>query len=154
MNIADITIRLAEHSDSKNIWEWRNDSETRRNSNSEDEITWEDHCAWFDKSLLNENRRILIGINTDSGEAIGVVRFDLDTDDDSAEVSINLNPKWRGKGLSKPLLSGAIDVYSKEHVCVLDAYIKLPNIPSIKCFEHCGFTAHERGEERLRLRRY
>ena len=38
--MADITIRIAEHSDSINIWEWRNDSETRRNSNSEDEITW------------------------------------------------------------------------------------------------------------------
>ena len=39
----DFTIRPAEHSDSKNIWAGRNDNETRRNSNSDDQIAWENH---------------------------------------------------------------------------------------------------------------
>ena len=150
--MADITIRIAEHSDSINIWEWRNDSETRRNSRSEDEITWEEHCAWFAKSLLNESRRILIGFNTDLGDAIGMVRFDLDTDGDSADVSINLDPKHRGRRLSKTMLSSAIDIYSKDFVCVLNAEIYDHNISSIKCFEHCGFSVYERNGKLLRLK--
>ena len=68
-----------------------------------------------------------------------MVRFDLDGSGESAEVSINLNPSDRGKGLSKPLLKSAISHFRRTHDVPLVAEIRKTNRPSIRCFEGVGF---------------
>lgn len=152
MNAAEIEVRSVVQADSEGLWNWRNDLETLSNSLSSDRVNWEDHCVWFEKSLNDNNRHIFIGEAAGSEGPIGMVRFDLGDGGKTSEVSINLNPAWRGRGYSVPLLSKAIQIYADIHHCVLTAQIKPANIPSIKCFERCGFNVIERDDTVINLR--
>ena len=83
---------------SRSIWEWRNDPITRSMSRSKDLVSWEDHSNWFQKTLANPNRIMYVGISEQL--PIGIVRFDIINNlEDSFEISININPLQRGKGL-------------------------------------------------------
>lgn len=144
-----ISVRGADEADSKSIWEWRNDPHTRKNSVEQNEVSWESHCQWYAQSLEAENRRIFVGIDEDTDTAIGMVRFDINATEFTAATSINLNPDWRGKGISAQLLRLAIGEIQREQTLVLTAEIKPDNTPSIKCFERCGFALYETSTERL-----
>ena len=144
-----ITIRSADESDSKSIWEWRNDPLTRKNSIDQNEVSWESHCQWYAQSLETTNCRILVGMDEDTGTAIGMVRFDVNAAEFTAVTSINLNPDWRGKGVSAQLLRLAIGEIQRDQSLVLTAEIKPGNTPSIKCFERCGFALYETSTEHL-----
>jgi len=126
--------------DSKSIWLWRNDPIAIKNSFDQKEIKWEEHVEWYKRTLHDEAKIILIGVCEKSDELIGMVRFDIDLIKVSSEVSINLDPRWRGKHLSYVLLSRAIEKFESTNSWHLIAKIKPHNIASIQCFEHCGFT--------------
>ena len=66
--------RDAEHKDCEWILACRNDPETRRQSFHTDEISLEEHTAWFTRSLAMIDRKIIIAEN--EGTPIGVVRLD------------------------------------------------------------------------------
>ena len=57
----------------------------------------------------------------------------------SAEISINLNPLYRDKKISKPFLEVAILYFRKIYKIPIIAEIKITNAPSIKSFEDIGF---------------
>lgn len=133
-----ITIIRATAHDSKDIWLWRNDAETRAMSLSSDEISWEAHSRWFGQSLADRNRFIFIGIDAAS-EKIGMSRFDVDPKALTANVSINLNPLMRGRKLSSILLGKSIETFWSLKALPLTATVRKTNIASIKCFEKCGF---------------
>jgi len=147
-----VYVRNATDQDTKDLWTWSNDFVTRRNSISKDEISWQSHTDWFEKSQQNENRVILIAVDRQSAEKIGMVRFDTDGDG-GAVVSINLNPSWRARGMSSRLLNLAIEAFSQENQCVLTANIKPDNLPSLKCFQRCGFSMHEETQDLLVLKK-
>ncbi len=134
-----ISIRLATHLDSENIWHWRNDNITRKMSRSTDLVDWKVHEKWFSSSLLNKKIIILLGTIEDLAESIGMIRFDLDENEKSAEISINLNPLYRDKKISKPFLEVAILYFRKIYKIPIIAEIKITNAPSIKSFEDIGF---------------
>ncbi len=134
-----ITVVRATRNDSTDIWEWRNDELTTQMSLTPGGVSWEAHTNWYEKSLITPSRHIYIG-HLPSGKKIGVCRFDVAAERNTAEVSINLNPQYRGKGLSSQLLSVAISRFWKNSSMELLATVKKENIGSIKCFETAGFT--------------
>ena len=69
-----MTLRSVRLDDCPDLWEWRNDLETRRNSVVAEEIPWSDHLRWFNASVANPDRLIFIGEL--SGNKCGMVRFD------------------------------------------------------------------------------
>ena len=105
-----ITIRKAKMSDSKAIWKWRNDPLTRSMFISKDYIEYKDHLKWFKSKLKNKNSFIFIG--QAFGKSVGMVR--IDTTKNIGEISININPKFRGISLSETLLSDAIKAFHKK----------------------------------------
>ena len=132
-----LTIRRAVEGDSKDIWQWRNDPTTKANSINTDDVSWENHCVWYQKSLQNPDRFLYIGIDTKENK-IGMCRFDVSGNE--AEVSINLNPVFRNQKLSEPLLISSIRQFDKLANIVLHATIKHFNIASQQCFKKAGFT--------------
>jgi RimJ/RimL family protein N-acetyltransferase len=132
-----LTIRRAVEADSKDIWQWRNDPTTKANSINSDDVSWENHCVWYQKSLQNPDRFLYIGIDP-TDQKIGMCRFDISGDE--AEVSINLNPAFRNQKLSEPLLISSIRQFYKSSNIVLLATIKHFNIASQQCFKKTGFT--------------
>ena len=134
----DITYRLATNEDSSDLFNWRNDPVTREMSRNTDSIPWESHEKWYEKALADFRKKILIAENSEG--KIGMVRFDYQDIPNSAEININLNPAFRGRGLAQPILNGACaHGFSRLGLIRIYAEIKTTNIPSIKIFERAGF---------------
>jgi RimJ/RimL family protein N-acetyltransferase len=133
-----LDVRPAKPDDSNDIFEWRNDPVTRQMSHNTGEVLKEEHEAWFKAALGSDNKCLLICTN-DSAEKIGIVRFDIK--EQSAEVSINLNPEMRGKGLAKHCLKQAMLYFkmSNPDIKELEAEIKDTNTVSKNIFEGVGF---------------
>ena len=136
-------IRKARHADALMVLDWRNDPMTRAMSRNGEAVSAEEHLAWFGRAVEDPERLLFIG-EADAG-AVGMVRFDLG---EPCEVSINLNPAFRGQGLSRDLLAAALQACP---VRPLEAEIKEENAPSQRLFEGAGFV---RLADRAGLRRY
>jgi len=151
-NQMKIALRHALVDDCKDIFDWRMDSVTVSNSIT-GSFDYDTHKAWFAKKINDENTNIFIIINEFS-EKIGMVRFDKHGKD--AFVSINLNPKFRGKRLSKKSLHISIEYYLKNfNVESFVAEIKEGNEISLKIFQKVGFVyeSSDKNIIKFRLRR-
>lgn len=138
-----ISIREALIDDRRVIWEWWNDPVTRSMMAKKDFVPWQEHCAWFDKVLLDESRILCLGLDVED-QKVGVVRFDLQTDRPGTyEVSINLNPEFRGRGFAPALLRAAVSYLSSVRTPeMLFANVgEIANVPSQKTFLSAGFVA-------------
>jgi len=135
-----INARAATITDSKDIFEWRNDELTRKMSHTTDILEWEVHSVWFASTLKNKNRLLLLCEDMNDSKKIAVVRFDINSR--RALVAINLSPEMRGEGVSKQCLNESIKNFKNvfPQVVVLDAEIKLENIVSQRVFKSVGFV--------------
>ncbi len=109
--------------DSKDIWTWRNDPQTRRMFRFPDFVDGKSHSKWFKLMLKRTDQFLLVGCDNQN-EKVGMVWFDI-KDNNVAEISINLNPKKRGLKLAKPLLTQAIDYGIKLGIKEFIAEIKM-----------------------------
>ena len=133
-------IREANDNDSKDIFEWRNDPITRQMSFNSDVVTFSTHNKWFENSLHNKNKYLLIV--EEKGRKISVVRFDIKKEKGTAEININLNPLERGKRLSSRVISKSIsyfNIINNKRIKTVIAKIKKKNIASKRSFMKCGF---------------
>lgn len=146
-------LRTGNINDSDDVLAWRNDLLTREMSLNSQVVEKLDHELWFERKLRDPNCYFMIG--EENGRKIGVVRFDIEPISKEAEVSINLNPAFRGMKLSHSLLQKAIDLFLKDCDFIVCATVKNTNIPSIRIFEACGFIflSEEDDIRRYHLRR-
>lgn len=127
-------IRRATLDDALDVLIWRNDPLTRAMSRTQDEVEQQAHLAWFSRALDDGASTLLIGEG--GGEKIGMVRFDHGA---ATEVSININPLCRGRGLGHELLAEALTWATGD----LWAVIKDENLASRRLFERAGFELQE-----------
>lgn len=140
-----IIIRPVTADDSAKLLLWRNDPVTRENSLTTEPVSKDDHEQWFSTTLQREDRVIYIAevsCTSNQQDSCGMCRFDISQDGKSAVVSINLNPQYRGQGLSLPILLRSINAFAQEFqgIMSLDAEIRESNLPSINIFTKAGFT--------------
>lgn len=140
MTRAAIHVRLATADDAANMFQWRNDSSVREVSRSSRQIEWEEHRQWLAAALADPARIVLIGEQEDA--PAGVVRFDIDHDED-AEVSIYLAPEKQSSGLGASLLHAAEQWLGahRPQVRLISAYVHAGNERSRRLFEGCGYAA-------------
>lgn len=117
---------------------------------SSDEVSWEDHQLWYERSLRMSGRWILVG--EDKDHPVGVLRLDRSVGD-SATVSVNVNPECRGRGVGKQILALGADFAALLGLVSLEAAIKTENVASIALFRGAGFdhVGFENGLERYML---
>jgi RimJ/RimL family protein N-acetyltransferase len=130
-------LRFAEAGDLEDLFSWRNDPKTREMSLIPSEVSMPDHEAWYRRKLLDDNCLLLIA--EQNGQKIGVVRFDMLPELQRAEVSINLNPDFRGKRLSQRLLKKAVEMFRGQFDADIAAIVKENNLASRKIFDANGF---------------
>ena len=119
--------------DCMKIFEIANDDDVRQNSFNSEKIRLKDHKQWFKNILqVDSTKFYVLEFN---GDSIGQLRFDFD--EEFPVISISLNKKYRGLGLSKYLLSKGLDYLDKHEKIV--AYIKQDNLRSISFFKSMGF---------------
>ena len=134
-----IKVRLANDDDSEDIYNWRIDKTTMDMSHSNEKPDWVSHCKWFESSLQNRKRVLILCYLTEK-EKVGVVRFDL-LEHGGVVISINLSPIYRGKGYSKFCLKKSIDYFCFYHPKVKKIYAEIKNVNAIsrRSFESVGF---------------
>jgi UDP-2,4-diacetamido-2,4,6-trideoxy-beta-L-altropyranose hydrolase len=136
----EISVRKADVRDTDDIHRWRDHPPSRAMYLSTDEIPLESHRRWFFASLEDPLRHMYIG--EISNEKIGICRFDIGLDSDTAEVFLTLNPAMCGKKLSGQFLLAATNAFFASGVATrrLWAKIRVGNTPSIRCFTALGFV--------------
>ena len=144
-------VRKAIKKDCEIIFKWRNDPLSQEMFINSSNIEFEDHFKWFHNSIMDNSKYLYIG-EVDN-EKIGISRFDFIQNSNIAEVSINLNPKFRGKGFATDFLLSAIDSFQIEKDCILIAKIKVKNIPSQKIFKNAEFSFLKKKDDLLIYKR-
>ncbi len=115
------------------LWEWRNDPDTRRQSISTEEVSWENHVKWFAATLVNPDRKLYVV--EDVTVPVGTVRFDRDEATGRWEISWTVAPSARGQGIGGRLVAEAVAMFKSP----LKAVIKPSNVASAKIAERAGF---------------
>jgi len=137
-------IESANLSHSENIWKWRNDPITLSVCRNANEVSWEDHDSWFNRSLENPDRYFYIGVSVtpDDETPIGVIRFDVSSSfPEQCEVSINIAPSARGKRFGCLLLNDGTQRFVGE-ICRpirIFAEVKMDNLVSMRLFASAGY---------------
>ncbi len=139
----NVIVRRADLSDCKEVFEWRNDEVTRQMARSSKFVLWEDHLRWYESSLVNESRLLLICEGKEKNKLckLGIVRFDFVDGARKSEISINLSPSMRGKGYARESLKQSIAYMANEkpNCKLVNANIKKINEVSKFLFEQVGF---------------
>ncbi|PYV58161.1 MAG: UDP-2,4-diacetamido-2,4,6-trideoxy-beta-L-altropyranose hydrolase [Acidobacteria bacterium] len=138
---AYVRLRPVTASDSRLLWEWANDPEVRKQSFTQETISWPVHDSWFQSRLAESDTLIRIAENQ-NGDSIGVVRFKLS--EENAVVSISLAQQFRGLGLAATVLKCALQELAQTiPVRDISAYVKPENLSSLRLFERAGFVCKE-----------
>jgi RimJ/RimL family protein N-acetyltransferase len=133
-----VTLRPARKDDEDRLLGWRNEPSTRAASLTHDEISADDHHAWFVRRLDDPACRLLI-IEED-GRAVGQVRLDR-TAPGVAYVSIGLADDARGRRLGREALRLARnDAHHALQVRELRAMVRRGNDASLRAFRAAGYT--------------
>ena len=137
----EMKLREASLQDSEQLFQWRNDESVRKFSGNSAPIKYEDHQRWFAALLESSKRKLLIG--EQNGQALGVIRYDIDQD--IAEISIYLVPGNAGKGVGGSLLEAGEQWLSVEHseVRFIHATVHNDNIASMKMFQSMEYYPHQ-----------
>lgn len=91
-----IALRPAASGDAEMIFRWRNDPFIVARSTSQKLVAWDEHRAWYDATLLRDDRLIVIA--EQEGIPIGLARFDR-VDVASCVISVYLLEEFTGRGL-------------------------------------------------------
>jgi UDP-2,4-diacetamido-2,4,6-trideoxy-beta-L-altropyranose hydrolase len=134
-----LRVRKATADDAALVHRWRNHEGTRAVSRNTTPIPWAAHQAWFDKTLADARRRMLIGV---VGEVpVGVFRFDELADRGEVEVSLYLDPELHGLGLGAALMRAAHADW-EQTVAQGEAFVATVmagNIASQRLFQSAGY---------------
>ncbi len=136
-------LRKALDVDTMTVFNLSNERSVRLNSVNQTQIKWQDHLQWYKERINDNNCFFLLAFNGND-EFVGQVRFDIKLN--YAVISISLDKKFRGKGLSSPLLikSSFQCLKEKPKVKSILAYIRPANTPSIKAFASAAYLfSHE-----------
>ena len=129
-------LRRATMNDAEVVLEWRNDEDTRAMSRDGAPIARAQHLRWFEAAVADSNRRLLIA--EIAGRKVGMVRFDRDGE--AWEVSINVAPTERSRGLGRAMLAAGVACLLKEvGPTAILADILESNARSVRVFEAVGF---------------
>lgn len=133
-----IRLRPANAGDMHSVYLWRNAEETRLHSHDPQPIPLEVHSRWFEASVCDPDRFLLIGeLNN---EPIGVLRYDVAQE--RATISVYLVPGHYGKGLGAGLIEAgsAYLGMAAPGVREIVAEVYADNVGSRKAFEIAGYA--------------
>lgn len=128
-----LILRKATADDSRDLWLWRNDEQTRRGSRATDFVTWANHDAWYREKLKDCDTQILVAL--EAGVRIGMIRFNR-IEKDRLRANITVAPAARGRGLGHAILRLGCDRLIQNYAgATIVAEVRIENIASRRIFE-------------------
>ena len=131
--VEEFSVRFADKSDIKNVFELSNDDLVRANSINTNKILWDDHVNWFNNRIKNTKEPFYIA-ETSEGNFVAQIRFNKE--EDGFVISVSIDKNFRGKGLGSKVIEKAS---KKLNEYPITAYVKNDNIPSQKSFIKAGY---------------
>lgn len=130
--------------DARQVMAWRNDPVTLSASRHREPKQWPRFWPEFRDTYFPDETALSPVFALLGEDRIGFLRFvpaphPLSPDRRTAEISINIAPEWRGKGLGTVVLRAALDHlrgWEGDAVC---AEVREENVVSIKAFVAAGF---------------
>ena len=132
MTSETIKLKTLELDDFEDVFEWRKNLITRKMFRYTGRV---DRNKFYDIFVNYLNDLSFIALYNDN--KIGFIRLE-NMHRGTYEISINVNPKYRGKGYGKRILNKLLEK-KINGVDLIFSSIKKNNIPSIKLFLSCGF---------------
>lgn len=127
-----VNVRLAEMSDEGWLLKLRQKSETRKFSNFARPSSAEEHKAWFQKTLCDTFRMLMI-IEVEK-EPVGMLR--LDSVEDAIRINIAIDPTQYRRGLGAATLALTSRIAPRRP---LEAVVKSENKASLALFKTAGY---------------
>lgn len=126
------------------LWQWANDPETRRASLNPEEIPWEEHVAWFEKIMANEDARLYILASDQT--PLGQIRFERQKSG-AWLISYVIAPAYRGLGLGVQMVQKGLIQMRLENNPPMTflGIVKKENGVSRKIFIEAGFSEQTGG---------
>jgi RimJ/RimL family protein N-acetyltransferase len=132
-----IELRRATSGDAEMIFRWRNEPFIVARSTSQKLVTWDEHRAWYEATLLRDDRLILIAEQV--GGAIGLARFDR-VDAASCVISVYLLEEFTGRGLGVETIRRSCDaLFDQWDVEQIIACVRFDNREGRSGFLKAGF---------------
>lgn len=131
-----IELRLATITDSKFLFNCRNDDATRKNSHNSQKINYDTHVKWLTNTIKQKTRKLYV-VEIE-GNPVATVRADFifEKEERIVELSWAVAPKERGKGVCKLMIKKVMESIGEEKKFY--AEIKATNLISIKVAEYLG----------------
>jgi len=130
-----LNLRPAGMDDAKQLFDWRNDADSRAAAVITDEVEWDDHVLWLQRSLARKDRLLFIGEARRTDEAVGMVRLDQ-LAAQLWEISLVVCPSYRGRGWARKLLASGLNHCGRADFV---ARIRPESLRSRSLFEGLGF---------------
>ena len=143
-----LELRPATIEDSQMIYEWANDAETRKQSFSTEDISWETHKVWYEDCMKRTERKLYVCYHADV--PIGQYRIDF-ANEEEVVVSYSIAPKYRKRGYGVEMLKVGEMTIKKQFpsVCRMKAEVKIENTASQKMLLRNGYIKVECEEQHL-----
>ena len=133
-----IRIRRINKKDKLDIFNWRNDAQSRNNSFSTKLISTSRHNIWFNENLKSKKSYSFIALLENN--KIGFVHYEFKSRK-VAYVSININPNYRKKGYGAKILKLSLSkIALTGYEGTIYAKIKKNNMSSISVFEKANYA--------------
>ena len=134
VDLNDLIVRNPKASDIEEIFKWRNDLDTIKYSKTRRGVQQLEHSNWFDDVTSSSDK--IIKIAEIDKFPVGVVIFSKISDPDNIEISINIAPESRKKGVgSKLILLGEIELLKILNSARIIAVVDNKNKKSLKVFQ-------------------
>jgi UDP-2,4-diacetamido-2,4,6-trideoxy-beta-L-altropyranose hydrolase len=133
-----LSLRKATEADVDLTFRWANDKHIREFSFSKKDIKENEHHKWFHSKITDPNCIYLVAYYKDS--IIGSIRFDIN--ERIATISYHIDSEFVNRGFGKMMLKIGIKHLIEHAASSVDeviGFVKVENIPSVKCFERLGF---------------
>ena len=141
-------LRLANDRDEELLLYWANDPLTRKWSFNSTPIKERDHKKWFSRTINNANNRIWIFECDD--EPSGLVRIEMNQNDEKAILNYLIAPDRRRMGLAPKMLKLALNEVKIHWKNIkIFAYTLNENIASQKSLEKAGFSLFKSSKEKV-----
>ena len=148
MTTFGLSVRDVQDSDSPEIYRWRNDEITVKYSKTGRGVEPEEHSGWF-KNVISSSK-YLVKIALINEKPIGIITFTKMDIMNHYEISINISPEFRKRGLATKFLSlSEMELIKKVGECTLRALVLANNKGSISFFEKSNYRLIQKNNDSL-----
>ena len=132
--------------------EWRNDPTTLSMFYHHEPKIWPDFWDEFRNTYFNANQTIHPVFAVTQNKRVGFLKFTsinhpYGLPGLTVDISINISPEARGKGIGTKVLKACIEYLCKKGIACIYAEVLSHNVASIKTFKAAGFSFIEQKEK-------